>query len=571
MERYGVVARVGKGRRVVDAFGDRAAMTGEVEQAEGTWVTVDGGAVTGTLAEAGSGLAELYAIAAKAGLSPLHSDEARAEAAALAASPGIDDATLVDLTHLPLVTIDEVSSRDLDQAVCIERDRDGFVVWYALADASWYVRPGMALYREAVERGSSYYLPGLVLPMLPKVLSEDVVSLNAGVDRRAMVFELRLDAEGRAVERRIHRARVHSRHKLAFDWVQAFLEGGEVDWDADVQASLRLLPEVGERRIVLAEERNVVRYRRAEVEVRLEGLRFVALDEPRNDVERYNEQISLLTNIEGARFLLEGDTEDDAVEPIYRVHEAPGDERFEELRRATIEIARLHGLDPDLWVWRPEREGLNAYLDRLPHDYVGQAIHRQAMIANRPSHFASMPGLHYGVGADVYGRFTAPMREIVGIFLHNEAWEKIAGHALVPEALTRGLRQRVIDASNEARERQRQFDRDANRLVLDHLFEGQDARTYPATVLGITATRIHVQLDSPKIDVKVYVPHVERAWGDSLVLAPGGAGLLDAAGRCRLRLGDRVQVHVVRRDTKRDRWELALDPLSPDRQLSDDR
>ncbi|MEZ4318970.1 MAG: RNB domain-containing ribonuclease [Myxococcota bacterium] len=555
MPLIGVVERVGGALRIP------SRPPRETSLPEGTWVRVDDDGTVTELAQRGSGLADLYALAAKVGMSPVHSSAALAEARALAADPGLDDPALADFTHLPLVTIDEVTSKDLDQAVCIERSGEGFTVWYALADASWYIRPGMALYEESLERGSSYYLPGLVIPMLPALLSEDVISLNPAVDRRAMLFELRLDADGNLVERRLHRARVHCRHKLAFDGVQAFLDGAEVDWDADVQASLRLLPEVGERRIQLAEERNVVRYRRAEVEVRLVGRRFVALDGPRNAVERYNEQISLLTNMEGARFLLEGSPEAH-IQPIYRVHEPPGEERFEAFREATVEIARLHGLDPAEWAWRPDHEGLHAYLDRLPHDAVGQAIHRQAMIANRPSHYASTPGLHYGVGAEVYGRFTAPMREVVGIFLHNEAWEKLAGAELPVPPGWEGpvLRERVIESSNAARMLQRRLDRDANRLVLDQLFEGDLAsgRVQGGTVLGITPTQVHVQLDSPRIDVKVYVPHLERAWGHALAITAAGTGLVDPAGAVCLRLGDRVEITVSGRDAKRDRWNLGL-------------
>jgi len=565
VERIGVVKEVGGAARVIDSFGDRRALRAMPEAPVGSWVLARDGEVVQLLAEPGSGLADLYAIAARAGISPLHDEACLAEASALVGAPGIDDPALVDLSALPLVTIDEVSSKDLDQAVCIEASGDGFVVWYALADASWFIRPGMALYEAALARGSSYYLPGLVLPMLPAVLSEDLISLNPAVDRRAMVFELHLDSAGRLSEKRLHRARVRCRHKLAFDWVQSFLDGEPVDWDADVQASLRLLREVGERRIRLAEERNVIRYRRAEVDVHLDGRSFIALDGPRNDVERYNEQISLLTNIEGARFLLAGDTDDDHIQPIYRVHEAPGEERFAELRASITEITRLHGLDAKIWVWEPDSEGLNAYLERLPDTAVARAIHRQAMIANRPSHYASTPGLHYGVGADVYGRFTAPMREVVGIFLHNEAWEKLRGAPFDVPAGYEGdaLRERVIASSNKARMLQRKFDREANRLVLDDLFAEakSSGRLEEGTVLGVTSTRVHVQLDSPRIDVKVYVPHIEKQWSVELSASKAKTALLDSAGEVRLRIGDRVRLGVTGRDHKRDRWELDLKRL----------
>lgn len=541
-----------KGERLAVVGVDRRPRFVPDLPAEGSWVELvhrDDWTVERVLAEPASGLAALYALVIKAGIYPTHTQAVMDEAEAWVAEPGIDDPQLVDLTHLPFVPIDEVTSKDLDQALAIEQRGEGYVVWYALADAAYYVRPGSELFEDSLKRGATYYLPGLTIPMLPTSLSEGIISLNAGEDRRAMVFELHLDARGACTQRRIHRARVHCRHKLDFGGVQAFLDGAQVDWDADVQASLRLLPQVGELRIQRAEERNVVRYRRAEVDVKLHGLVFVALDGPRNDVERYNEQISLLTNVEGARFLREGGTH---VEPVYRVHEAPSEERVDELRALTEAVAASHG--DTRWAWRDQ--SLNDWLEHLPQGPIARALHRQAMVINRPSHFASTPGAHFGVGADVYGRYTAPMREVVGIFLHNEVWEELAG-APSPEPYDGPeLQARVIQVANQARERQRQFNRQANRLVLDDLF-ANTPEPVPCTVMGLTPSRVHVQLDRPRVDVKVYVAHLQERWGTELAL--DGVELKDAQGGVRIRLGDRMRVSVVERDRKRDRWNLALD------------
>jgi ribonuclease R len=520
--------------------------------AVGSWVVVRDDGTHEVLAHAGTRRAELIGLVVDAGIAPVHDEAVHALAEERAADLALHD--LTDLSHLPFVPIDEPTSRDLDQAVAIARRGDGYVVWYALADAAWFVRVGDALYEDAIARGATYYLPGLVVPMLPRILSEDAISLNAGVDRRAMVFELTLDATGACTDCAIHRARVRCRHKLDFAGVQAFLDGAPVDWDPDVQASLRLLPEVGQRRIALAESRGVIQYRRTEVDVKLHERRFVALDGPRNDVERYNEQISLLTNVQGARFLRDHHAKP-STQPIYRVHEAPAASRYGELATLSRQMAALHGLDADRWVWRPADQPLATWLDGLPPGPVAAALHRQAMVINRPSHFASSPGVHHGVGADVYGRFTAPMREVVGIFLHQEVWE-VLGHAAPDPDHGEALAERVIRVSNAARERQRRFDREVNRLVLDDLFANATGG-FPGVILGLTPSRVHVQLDRPTVDVKVYAAHLEAHRGTTLTLIDA-THMVDAHGTPVFRLGDRVEVHVVGRDAQRDRWELRL-------------
>ena len=126
-----------------------------------------------------------------------------------------------------LVTIDGATSRDLDQAVQVEREGAGFLLRYALADAAYYVRPGTALFEEAVKRGASYYLPGFMIPMLPRALSEGIISLNPQVERRALVFEMHLDAAGKCQRTEVVRARVFSHAKLSFERAQAFYKGRE--------------------------------------------------------------------------------------------------------------------------------------------------------------------------------------------------------------------------------------------------------------------------------------------------------------------------------------------------------
>jgi ribonuclease R len=138
------------------------------------------------------------------------------EVEAFVAQPGIDDPSLADHEGTPFVTIDAATSRDLDQAVHVAREADGYLVAYAIADASHYVRPGSALFREAMRRGATYYLPGLSVPMLPRALSEGLVSLNPDGPRRALVFLHRLDARAEILSTELVRARIRSRAKLSF-------------------------------------------------------------------------------------------------------------------------------------------------------------------------------------------------------------------------------------------------------------------------------------------------------------------------------------------------------------------
>lgn len=505
--------------------------------------------------------ARLRAVAARNGVPLGFPAAALRETEALLAAPGIDDPSLVDLTALPFVTVDGPTSRDLDQALHLCREGDGYVFRYAIADAAHYVRPGSALFEECLQRGASYYLPGQSFPMLPRPLSEGIVSLNEGVTRRALVFVIRLDAAGALVRTDLVHARVRSVAKLSFPGVQAFLDGDGAYDAAPFAESLRLLPVVGRLREADAALRQVVRYRRTELEVKVgnKGLSFVVLEGIRHDVERWNEQLSLLCNAEGGSFLR--DAKDPTVQPIYRVHPAPDPDRVAALEAMIAALVELHGL-PASFLWRADAEpGLSAYLAALPTEgpwaRLAAAIQRQAILVNVRSSYSTEPGLHHGVGVEPYARFSAPMREVVGVFVHKETLEKLEGRGSADVE----LRARVVASANRARDVQRRLNDAANRMVLDQIFADDLRRPlaqrplHQGTVVGLAPGKVHVSLDAPTIDVKLYMGDVGRGLGGFLVLGHAGAALL-ADGKRVLTLGDALSVRVEGRDESRDRWVL---------------
>jgi ribonuclease R len=509
-------------------------------------------------------------IAESLGIEPGFPDAVAREVRERVARPGIDDRGLTDLTSLPFVTIDGPTSNDLDQAVHVARgEGGGFLIRYAIADTAHYVPPRTALFQEALRRGASYYFPGFSVPMLPRELSEGLVSLNPRVTRRALLFEMRLDDDGALSGTKLVRTRIKSREKLAFGDVQRLYDEGERSPLARSEAaeSLRLLREVGERRIAVADEHDVVRYRRRNVEVAAgDGeLGFVVLEAMRDRVELYNEQISLLCNQEAGRMLAEHPAPH--LQPIYRVHPAPDPERVREFVELTIGVARAHGLDPAAFTMH-QGENLSRYLRRLPvsgkEGRVVRAIERQAVLLNMRSAFASEAAIHFGVGAEVYARASAPMREVVGVFLHKELLELIGG--IVPPAseVDRELRERVVEAANASRETQRRINEQVNRHVLDRLFAGDLAAGAPprsGTVMGITSSKVHVELDEPGLDVKVYLRDLGELLGRKwLETDEHGAVLRQRDGGAIVcRLGDAVTVSIRGRDERYDRWKLGLD------------
>lgn len=553
----------------------RALITGTGQLA--CWGSAVPGLARCTLRRVNDPRKRLEDLVDRLGLRPPADPAVDAEVAAWIASPGLDDG-VADETAVPYVTIDNVGSRDLDQALHVASDGDGFVLRYALADASYYARPGTALWRRALAMGSSYYLPGFAIPMLPEALSEGIVSLNPGVLRRAMVFTLRVDAAGRCFGTAVRRARIESRAKLSYEGVQRWFDAGcsgDPRCDApEVRASLEAFAALGRLRIEEAAERGVFPLQRDEADVDLDPAdprRLRAVTRDRNDVERWNEQVSLLCNIEGAKLLHSLGRDDEDVQAVFRVHLPPLGDRLAELEEILGALVERRGLG-DRWRWRRGRDDLAAWMDGISAGggdaRLAQAVQRQVRYTYRASSFQARSGPHHALGVDGYARMSAPMREAVGVFSHKELLEALKLVVPRPRAEDLATREAVIATANEARRRQSEVDKAVDLMVLDQLL-GDDLRVEPAqrpwrrgTVVGVRPSRVHVALDGCAVDLKVYTPDLDHTYATAyredrqVAMLPAESG----GGAPTFVMGDLVEAQAQRWDAGRARFVIHLRP-----------
>jgi exoribonuclease R len=237
----------------------------------------------------------ITAIQAELGVTPDFPAEVEAVAAAAARSPRLPD---LDRTDVPFVTIDPPESRDLDQALYLERDGDGYVVRYAIADVAAFVTPGDAVDVEANKRGETLYGADSKVPLHPTVLSEGAASLLPQETRPALLWTIRITAQGERTDVQVERARVRSTAKLSYDEVQQSID------DGTASESLLLLREVGELRLAREATRGGVSLPLPEQEVDIAGERWRLEFREQLPVERWNAQISLLTGFAAASLMV---------------------------------------------------------------------------------------------------------------------------------------------------------------------------------------------------------------------------------------------------------------------------
>jgi exoribonuclease R len=241
--------------------------------------------------------AALAAIPEKLGLSRTFPAAVEAEAAAAAALGPLPD---FDRTDIAFVTIDPAGATDLDQALFLSREGDGYRVFYAIADVPAFVEPGGAIDAEARLRGQTIYAPDGRIPLHPTVLSEGVVSLLPGQLRGAYLWEFSLSSDATVTTARAYRARVQSREQLDYEGVQQQLDAGTAS------ENLQLLKEVGIKRVALEAARGGASLRVPETEVEPHDGGYTIVRRSPLPVEGWNAQLSLMTGMAAAKLMLDG-------------------------------------------------------------------------------------------------------------------------------------------------------------------------------------------------------------------------------------------------------------------------
>lgn len=302
-----------------------------------------------------------------------------------------------DHTDKPFVTIDPPGARDVDQALFIERDGAGYVVWYAIADVASFVRPGGAVDLEAHRRGETVYGPADRVPLYPSTISEEAAGLLPGVVRPALVWELRLDDLGELTRAYVERGRVRSRARHDYADVQQAL-----DYDHGDQV-FELLQEVGLLRLERERERGGISLVLPDQEVVVTDGRWSLTHAARLPVEQWNAQISLLTGMAAAQLMLYAEV------GIVRTLPEPGRRTVARLRRTAVAL----GIS-----W-PQRMDYPDFVRTLRPDQPEHAAMMRACAALlRGASYVSFevgvpeqPG--HAALATTYAHATAPLRRLV--------------------------------------------------------------------------------------------------------------------------------------------------------------
>lgn len=439
--------------------------------------------------------------------------EVEAEAAAAAKAPRLPG---LDRTDLRFVTIDPVGSMDLDQAMHLERDGNGYVVHYAIADVAAFVTPGGAVDLEARRRGESMYGADSKIPLHPKVLSEDAASLLPGQVRPAFLWTIKLDSAGIETDAHVERALVRSVERLDYAGVQEQIDAGAAG------PVLELLKEIGLLRQRQEAERGGVSLPMPEQVIDCSTETWTVDFRELLDVEDWNAQISLLTGFAAASMMVY------ARVGILRTLPPPESGAVKRLHRT----ARALGID-----WPAEQEYPDFIRALDPNTPQGLAMITACTSVLRGAgytHFnGEVPGqpLHAALASE-YAHVTAPLRRLVDRF-GLEVCAALCAGTPVPEWVLSALPE-LPDAMRES---------------------GRRANAYENAIVNlIEAVTLHGRIGERFSGAVVETEHDDPNKGDVVVRDPAVTASVTATKP--LPLGEEITVTLTEADpaTRRVRF-----------------
>jgi ribonuclease R len=352
---------------------------------------------------------ETEAVIAKYGLRAEFPQEVLEEAEAIPlAIPEEELLRRQDFRAQRVFTIDGVDAKDFDDAIHTERLPKGYRVGVHIADVSFYVKEGSLLDQEAFLRGTSVYLPGRVLPMLPERLSNGVCSLKPHEDRLVLsvLVDLGEDLEVKRV--RFAEGVIRSVARLTYTEVEAFAEGfGLPEAHAFLAEDLSLLLDLTQRMREKRQKAGSLDFSFPEVKVEVEGgtLRLIPQEEPR--ARSLIEELMLLANRLVAEHLVKR-----GLPGLFRVHEEPLEEAYGKLRTA---LARLGYTLPEQISPKALQKVLLEAKGRPEEPVVANLVLRSLRLAR----YAPENLGHFGLAMEHYLHFTSPIRRYPDLVVHR--------------------------------------------------------------------------------------------------------------------------------------------------------
>ncbi len=451
----------------------------------------------------------------------------------------------VDLREMALITIDGETARDFDDAVYAEPQGKGWRLVVAIADVSFYVKPGDALDKDAYDRGNSVYFPRRVIPMLPEELSNGLCSLKPDVERLCMICDMQIDAQGVVKQYKFYPSVMRSKARMTYTKVFDMIENPEGQTAQDylwLKQHVNNLYQLYKILLKAREKRGAIEFESSETLMVFNDNGKIERIEPvvRNEAHRLIEECMLAANVCAADFLSSHEHT-----ALYRVHEGPTPEKLEALRVFLGEFGfGVGGGDT------PHAKDYGKVITRIKGRSDEHLLQTVLLRSMQQAVYSPDNAGHFGLAYEAYTHFTSPIRRYPDLLIHRaikavlnketykpKDWVVLGQHCSMTE-------RRADDAT-----------RDVQAWLKCYYMQDRIGELFNGTVSGVTSFGLFVALD------EVYVEgllHVTELGNDYFTYDKARHEMLGERTGMKFRLGDRLTVKIARVDLETSKIDFVL-------------
>ena len=447
----------------------------------------------------------------------------------------------VDFRGRNIFTIDGEDAKDLDDAVRVEKLENGnYKLEVHIADVSHYVKEDSLLDQEALLRGTSIYMLGRVIPMLPRELSNGICSLNAGVDRFTLSCIMEINKNGKVVSSEICKGIINVTERMSYTDVQKIIEGSDKKVLERYQKYIQEFRNMEELAIILKNRRMENGYLNLDIpESKIE----LDIDGRVTNITKYEttfaheiiEQFMLTANetIAEKFFWLEAPF-------IYRVHEEPDIEKVQELNKFLFNFGLKIKANKDNIYPKEFAKILEEVKGKEEEKVVSNLVLRTLKVAR----YEEKNKGHFGIASKYYCHFTSPIRRYPDLFIHRVISKYLEENYCVSPKFIEKYRQEAEARSKQASEREKvatQVEREAEDIKKAEYMESKIGEEYEGIVSSITPFGMFVELENTVEGLIRF----ERLGNEYFIYDEEKKQLIGERTNTIYKIGDKVKIRVA--------------------------
>lgn len=451
----------------------------------------------------------------------------------------------VDRTAEKVYTIDASDAMDLDDAVQVKKNSRGYILSVYIADVSHYVKDGTFLNKEAIYRGTSIYVPGTVIPMLPKKLSNGICSLNQGVKRLTLAIDILFDKDGNVIESNVFKAVIRVTKKMSYDKVYKVICNDDEKVLKEYSDYINDIMLMKELAIIL----NKKRKQAGSIDFDIPETKVV-LDENKKvvDIKPYEitiankiiEEFMLAANMQIAEKFYFLD-----IPFIYRIHEKPDEEKLRELNEIlSLYKLRLKGIK------NIHPKTLSDLIDNIEDEEEKKIISSYMLRTLKIAKYSEECLGHFGLAARFYCHFTSPIRRYPDLFIHRVISDYIEDGYMLSDKKISKYSAQAIEYSKTSSETEknatlieRDFD-DLYKCIYMNRFVGDE---FEAVISNVTSFGIFVRLDNT-VEGLISFDNINDL--DYYIYDEKKHRLIGKETAKTFKIGDKLKVKLIRADIK---------------------